>query len=180
MEVATILLDKGVPIDCRMKDRSANHRKSAVVRSKTGHWTGLMLCAACGHADMIDMLLKRGAQINACSVSGAGNDQIINTALSLATNRRQSDAVQRLLEHKGVVVQGAMKWARDDAMRELIYKYGGRSGDQKELIQVNPNHRSRSLWMIKKAHPHLPTKLVCMYWWRLQWCQRTRTCEQLH
>jgi ankyrin repeat protein len=75
VDLATVLLDRGVSVDAR--DRLGVRPLSRAARS--------------GHLEMVDLLLQRGAPIDARDLAGA-------TALYVAAERGQTAVVQRLID----------------------------------------------------------------------------------
>lgn len=104
-DAAALLLDAGAPIEAR----------------NGSGMTGLILAASCGANELCEMLIERGAEINATSKS-------YWTAIVWASDRQQVSSVAFLME-KGAIIYGAMNWARDQAIIDMLTARGCYKGD---------------------------------------------------
>jgi ankyrin repeat protein len=99
-EVVTFLLDKGLKVDARNKQRE----------------TALMAAARAGHAKVIKVLLDRGADVNA-------RDAHHRTALNHAVFLRGHVEAARVLLERGADIE-----ARDDPAGRTILMHAAQSG----------------------------------------------------
>jgi uncharacterized protein len=117
------LLDQGMPVDASIRrDRVLELRHYKQGLFEDNH-TALMLASRQGHAGVADLLLSRGAEVNARSDGGA-------TALLYASSNAHSRVVRVLLN------RGADVNAQDESGQSALMEVFHRDNDSEKIMEI--------------------------------------------
>lgn len=131
VNVVELLLDRGVDIETKLTYTTEFIDSFDTVPRYTQSYTALYVAAERGSQDTVDLLIKRGADVNATDTFG-------RTPLIIAAKRGYAAIVEKLFDAKAVVwlFDGFDKTALDYAQEGLSSKNNKQKKDYEMIVQL--------------------------------------------